>query len=70
LFNENHPLNVGEYSLEQLKQAQAIVVTNALMGVMPVKSVVYPDTQVVEYTLDSMPQRHLSNLLHQQIQSE
>lgn len=70
LFNENHPLNVGEYSLEQLKQAQAIVVTNALMGVMPVKSVAYPDTQVVEYTLDSMPQRHLSSLLHQQIQSE
>jgi 4-amino-4-deoxychorismate lyase len=70
LLNDNQTLNVGEYGLEQCKGAQCLVVTNALMGVMPVSSVIYPNGDVIKYPVDSAPYRQLNDLLVQQIQNE
>jgi 4-amino-4-deoxychorismate lyase len=64
LLNDNVTLNVGEYSFEQLKAAQAVVITNALMGIMPVSSVTFHDSTTVKYAIDHAEIEYLNKLLH------
>jgi len=49
LLNDNHELHVGEYQLSHLQSASAVVMTNALMGVMPVKELRMPDFSMVSF---------------------
>ncbi|WP_334015194.1 aminodeoxychorismate lyase [Alteromonas sp. S167] len=64
LLNDNVTLNVGEYSLEQLKAAQAVVITNALMGIMPVSSVTFHDSITVKYAIEHAEIEYLHKLLN------
>ena len=64
LLNDNVTLNVGEYSLEHLKAAQAVVITNALMGIMPVSSVTFHDSTTVKYAIEHAEIEYLNKLLH------
>ena len=64
LLNDNVTLNVGEYSLEHLKAAQAVVITNALMGIMPVSSVTFHDSTTVKYAIEHAGIEYLNKLLH------
>lgn len=63
LHNENAPLHVGEYSLKSVEEAEAVVVTNALMGVMPVKRIAFNDEHWVDYNIDNAAIRYLQSLL-------
>ena len=63
LHNENAPLYVGEYSLTSVQDAEVVVVTNALMGVMPVKRIAFNDEHWVDYDIDSAAIRNLRSLL-------
>ena len=63
LHNENTPLQVGEYSLKSLEEAEAVVVTNALMGVTPVKRIAFNDEHWVDYNIDNAAIRYLQSLL-------
>ncbi len=63
LLNNNHTLHVGEYQLSHIGNASAVVITNALMGVMPVKSVRMPDHSKLEFDVASESVLELSNLL-------
>lgn len=63
LLNDNQALNVGEYELSALAKAECVVVTNALMGVMPVNAITFPDARIVRYKVDSEPQRELARHL-------
>ncbi|HEX3031937.1 MAG TPA: aminotransferase class IV, partial [Bacillota bacterium] len=36
---ENHQVSEGEYSLEELQQADEVFITNSVMGVMKVNSI-------------------------------
>ncbi|WP_394220605.1 aminodeoxychorismate lyase [Alteromonas gracilis] len=53
LLNDNQELQVGEYDLSHLHNARAVVITNALMGVMPVKQLRMPDFSVVNFEVQS-----------------
>ncbi|GFD77166.1 aminodeoxychorismate lyase [Tenacibaculum sp. KUL118] len=49
LLNDNCSLHVGQYDLSYLQKANAVVITNALMGVMPVRQIRMPDFSSVSY---------------------
>lgn len=51
LLNDNCSLHVGEYDLSYLRKASAVVITNALMGVMPVKKIQMPDFSYVDFDI-------------------
>ncbi|TKB04254.1 aminodeoxychorismate lyase [Alteromonas portus] len=53
LLNDNCALHVGEYDLSYLQNASAIVITNALMGVMPVQQIRMPDFSYVNFDVES-----------------
>ncbi|WP_334058177.1 aminodeoxychorismate lyase [Alteromonas sp. S005] len=53
LLNDNCSLHVGEYDLSYLRKASAVVITNALMGVMPVKKIQMPDFSYVDFDIRS-----------------
>ncbi|CAB9493702.1 aminodeoxychorismate lyase [Alteromonas macleodii] len=53
LLNDNCVLHVGNYDLSFLRKASAVVITNALMGVMPVKQVRMTDFSVVNFDVKS-----------------
>lgn len=66
LLNENVPLNVGEYGLEQLQNADTAVVTNALMGIMPIRSVAFPDGVTKHYSVSNTEVTYLKSVLEAQ----
>ena len=53
LLNDNCSLHVGEYDLSYLRKASAVVITNALMGVMPVQKIQMPDFSYVDFDVRS-----------------
>ena len=53
LLNDNCVLHVGNYDFSFLRKASAVVITNALMGVMPVKQVRMTDFSVVNFDVKS-----------------
>ncbi|WP_334018384.1 aminodeoxychorismate lyase [Alteromonas sp. S015] len=53
LLNDNWALHVGEYDLSYLRKASALVITNALMGVMPVQRMRMPDFSFVNFDIRS-----------------
>lgn len=63
LLNDNHALHVGEYQLDHLQSASAVVITNALMGVIPVKKCRMPDFSMVSFDVESKPVKALQKRL-------
>ena len=49
LLNDNCSLHVGEYDLSYLQKASAVVITNALMGIMPVRQIRMADFSHVNF---------------------
>ncbi len=70
LYNENAELHIGEYPLALLYSADAVVVTNALMGVMPVARIAFPNDREREYPVDAEVITHLRTLLQVQYDEE
>ncbi|BFT30536.1 aminodeoxychorismate lyase [Alteromonas sp. D210916BOD_24] len=66
LFDENAEVHVGEYPLALLYSADAVVITNALMGVMPVSRILFPNDREREYPINADAITHLQSLLHAQ----
>ncbi len=63
LLNEDNLINVGAYALERLRDAQIVVVTNALMGIVPIKEITFPDGAVQRYSCTANEIEHLRLLL-------
>ena len=53
LLNDNYALHVGQYDLSYLRKASAVVITNALMGVMPVRQIRMADFSLVNFDVKS-----------------
>jgi len=53
LLDDNCALNVGEYDPSYLRNASAVVITNALMGVMPVRQIRMPDFSFINFDVTS-----------------
>ena len=49
LLNDNCALHVGQYDLSYLQKASAVVITNALMGIMPVRQIRMADFSHVNF---------------------
>lgn len=47
-----NPIEQGHYTLADISQASGLVITNALMGVMPVSSVIINDTDKVTFEVE------------------
>ncbi len=53
LLNDNNSLHVGDYDLSYLGRSSAVVITNALVGVMPVQQIRMPDFSYVDFDVQS-----------------
>lgn len=70
LLNDNCALNVGQYDLSYLRKASAVVITNALMGVMPVKQIRMTDFSLVNFDVKSSAIVALKTRLSNAVKSE
>ena len=70
LLNDNCALNVGQYDLSYLRKASAVVITNALMGVMPVKQIRMADFSLVNFDVKSDEIVALKTRLSNAVKSE